>query len=454
MAVDLMKAPFPLTYRELWLPRGIKGLTGPLPSSRYNGHEVTFTGARRGTTCDGAHFTGANTSNINCGAIHNAAVKLWVSFRFKLDQDFSAASASNLYIWGKKTGVPDNIRIFLSQSDGFLIFYKADGGAISFTIESTENSWEAGRWYHVLASISSAAGARLIVDNGTPLTNADVSAVLNGGDFVIGDQVDPGDGFGFEGVIADFFCEEGADLTATQEEDLYRGIPPVTVDNEWLLDEGRGAIAYDRGADGNNGALDAAGLAAVPPTLGWAWGRVKQPVISLDGINDHGESSAGVDVSGTVTIVWVGKLKAIYDGVSDDHYLVEFFIDNNNFYQINYNLITGDMRFICAAAGTNAVADLNGFAIEIDDYAIFIGTVTAGGVIKLFANGILHETDTGLAAIAAGGITTYIGAEDTPAFWDVSKPLLIGLIDGAFTDKQVLAYSRWLDKIFNLGVVR
>ncbi|KKN16377.1 hypothetical protein LCGC14_0976720, partial [marine sediment metagenome] len=109
---------------------------------------------------------------------------------------------------------------------------------------------------------------------------------------------------------------------------------------------------------------------------------------------------------------------------------------------------------ICAAAGTNAVADLNGFAIEIDDYAIFIGTVTAGGVIKLFANGILHETDTGLAAIAAGGITTYIGAEDTPAFWDVSKPLLVALIDGALTDKQVLAYSRWLDRIFNLGVVK
>ena len=301
--------------------------------------------------------------------------------------------------------------------------------------------------------MSDVAGARLIIDNGAPSTNADITALFNGGDFVIGSLFD-GSAEGAIGVIADVFSEEGVDLTATQEEDLYRGIPPVTVDNEWLLDEGRGPTAYDRGADGNNGALDAAGLAAVPPTLGWAWGRVKQPVISFGGINGHGQSSAGVDVSGAVTIVWVGKLKAIYDGVSDDHYFVEFFDGATDLYTIYLNFITGDVRFLCVAAGTNTVADLNGFPIVIDDYAIFIGTVTAGGVAKLFANGILHETDTGLAPIAAGGITTYIGAEDTPAYWDVSKPLLVGLIDGAFTDKEVLAYSRWLDRVFNLGVVK
>lgn len=452
MAVDLMKAPFPLTYRELWLPRSINE-QATLPSSRHNGHELAFTGARHGTTCDGVHFTGAATSNINCGAIHDAAAKLWISFRFKLDQPWAAGSGTN-YMFGKTITLNDTLQVFLGNA-GTLTFYKIVGGVPAFTLISAETSWNAGQWYHVLASISSVEGARLLIDNGAALTDADVSAAPNGGDFVIGDYDDPGGGTGFEGIIADFFCEEGVDLTANQEEDLYRGIPPVTVDNEWLLDEGRGGIAYDRGADGNNGTLDAAGLAAVPPTLGWAWGRVKQPVISFDGINDHGQSAATVDVSGAVTLVWAGKLKAIYDGViHNDHYFVEYFDGVTDLYTIYLNFLTGDVRFLCVAAGTNAVADLHGFPIVIDDYAIFIGTVTAGGVIKLYANGILHAIDTGLAPIAVGGMTAYIGAEDTPANWDVSKPLLVGLITGAFTDKQVLAYSRWLDRVFNLGVVK
>ena len=458
MTLALPGAPFPITYRELWLPPGINE-NASLPTSIEGGHGLTLTGARKGTTVDGVHFTGAVTSNINCGAIHNAAAKLYISFRFKLDQPFAPGSPTQR-LWAKLIDGDNRIRIFLDTGTGKLWFGLRTAATTRFNIAAQDggadiDSWEAGRWYHVLASISDTVGiGRFIVDNGTIVLTNDVNPVQNGGDFVIGDEDDPGGGSGFEGVIADVFCEEGVDLTATQEEDLYRGIPPVTVDNEWLLDEGRGPTAYDRGADGNNGALDAAGLAAVPPTLGWSWGRVKQPVISFDGINDHGQSSAGVDVSGAVTIVWAGKLKAIYDGVSDDHYLVEYFIDNTNHYQINYNLITGDMRFLCVAAGTSVFADLTAFPIVIDDYAIFIGTVTAGGVIKLFANGILHETGIGLPAIAGGGMTAYIGAEDTPAYWDVSKPLLVGLIDGAFTDKQVLAYSRWLDRVFNLGVVK
>lgn len=444
MTVELMHAPFPLTYRELWLPRGIKGWGGPLPSSRYNGHELTFTGARHGTTADGVHFDGAATSNINCGAIHNASAKLWISFRFKLDQPFSAASAIQ-YLWGKFLAGTDYCAVYLAAGTGRLTFVKVDGGATSFAIDSGAlDTWNAGQWYHVLASISDVNAVRLRIDNGVALTDADVSAMCNGGDFVIGDQDDPGAGLGLEGVIADFFCEEGVDLTLNQEADLSRGIAPVTADNRWLLDEGRGVTAYDRGVDGNNGTLDA--------TATWAWGRVKQPIISLDGRNDHGQSSAGVDVSGAITIVWCGKFKAHYDGTLNDHYFVEFFIDNNNHYQINNNLITGDVRFLCTVGGASVWADLSAFPIEIDDYGIFIGTVTAGGVIKLFANGILHETAIGLTAIAGGGITTYIGAEDTPSNWDVSKPLLVGLIDGAFTDKQALVYSRWLNEFFNLGL--
>lgn len=446
--LSLTNSPFPLTYRELWLPRGIKGWTGPLPSSRYNGHGLTFTGARHGTTADGVHFTGAATSNINCGAIHDNAATYWVSFRFKLDQRYVAGSG-DMYLWGKHVDATHFVWLILKTADGKLYFEGDDALGNNFSIAAQDGvaditTWEAGRWYHVMASISAANDVRFRIDNGTVVAVVTAIAFPNGGDFIIGDYEDPGAGTGFEGVIADFFGST-IDNTVNEEEDLYRGIPQTDVVNEWLLDEGRGVTAYDRGSGADNGTLDT--------TASWAWGQVKQPIISLDGINDHAQSAAGVDVSGAVTMVWAGKLKAIYDGVQSDHYFVEYFIDNANHYQIYLNDITGDVRLLCSAGGTTAVADLHAFPIEIDDYAIFIGTVTAGGVIKLYANGILHDTDTGLAAIAGGGITTYIGAEDSPAFWDVSKPLLVALIDGAFTQQQALAYSRWLDRILNLGVV-
>ncbi len=448
--IDISRAPFPVTVRELWLPRAINGVG--LPSSRHDGHPLTLTGAKLGSTADGVHFTGAVTSNINCGAIHNASAKLWVSFRFKLDQPFSSGDPAQR-LWGKLINYwNDYMLLHLFAATGVLRFEMTAGGISDFAIWSTETSWDAGRWYHVLAAISDTAGrGRLRIDNGTPVLTNDLAPAPNGGIFTIGHVNDPGVGLGCVGVIADFFCGTG-DLTDVEEDDLYRGIAPVGANNRWLLDEGRGGTAYDRGVDGNNGTLDAAGLAAVPPTLGWAWGRVKQPIISLDGRNDHGQSAAGVDVSGAVTLVWAGKFKAHYDGVLEDKYFVEYFIDNNNHYQFNLNNLTGDIRFLCGVGGTTAWADLHGFPIEIDDYGILIGTITAGGVIKLFANGVWHHTDTGLAAIASGGITTYIGAEDSPSMWDVSKPLLVGLFDTAWTAKQVKAFSKWLNDILSLGV--
>jgi len=449
MAVDISRAPFSVKYRELWLPRGINE-NASLPSSRYDGHGLAFTGARRGTTCDGVHFDGTATSNINLGAIHDNAATFYLSSRFKFDQSFSIAATTDQYIWGKFLDATHFLWLVFKAADGKLYFEGQDGGANDFSIAAQDGgvdiaNWEAGRWYNVIASISVANDVRFIIDNGTVVTVVTAIALPNGGDLVFGDSDDPGAGTGFKGVIADFFCEEGVDLTPNQEEDYYRGIPIATVDNAYPLDEGRGTTAYDRGADGNNGTLDT--------TATWAWGRVKQPVISFDGINDHAIGAIGTDVSGAVTIIWVGKLKAIYDGVQDDHYLVEYFIDNNNNYTLYLNSITGDIRFLCVAAGTNAVADLNAFGIEIDDYAIFIGTVTAAGRIQLFANGRLHATDNGLAPIAAGGVITYVGAEDSPAYYDVSKPLMVALIEGVFDQVQALEYSRFLDKVFNLGVV-
>lgn len=450
MTVDISRAPFPVRYRELWLPRGINE-NASLPSSRYDGHPLALTGARKGTTCEGVHFTGAATSNINCGAIHNAAAKLWVSFRFKLDQPFSSAVATDQYIWGKWLDGDNYITLYLDSTDGRLYFKLRTLTVTRFSIPALDaggqiSSWEAGRWYHALCSISDVNGARFLLDN-YPNTDADLNAAPNGGELIFGDLDDPGAGLGFEGIEVDIFIGTD-DLTANEELSLSNGIPPwapADVVNEYPLDEGRGTIAYDRGTGGNNGTLDTAAT--------WAWGECRQPVISFDGQNDLAQSSVGVDISGAVTMVWAGKLKARYGSVITDHEIFEYFLDNTNYYALMFNPLINDFRFLCVVGGTNPYADTHGFAPEIDDYCIFIATVTNGGAVSLFTNGVLDEVDTGLAPIAAGGVTAYIGAEDTPAYYDVSKPLMVALIEGAFSQAQVLEYSRFLDKVFNMGVV-
>ncbi|KKN16376.1 hypothetical protein LCGC14_0976710 [marine sediment metagenome] len=442
MTIALPGAPFPVTYRELWLPPGINE-NATLPTSVEGGHGLTLTGARKGTTADGVHFTGAITSNINCGAIHNAAVKLYISLRFKVDQDFSSASPADQFIFGKRLAGDDAFSLKLYAGDGKLLLNRITpvGGSL-YNVVSNETFWEAGVWYHVLFSISDVAGVRLIVEGGVAQTNADLTATPNGGDFVIGDFVDPGAGVGFEGVIADVFCEEGVDLAAVEEYDLYAGIPPATVDNAYPLDEGRGVTAYDRGADGNNGTLDT--------SCTWAFGQVQQPVLSLDGINDVGISSAGVNISGALTLIWVGKMKSTYDGLSDDHYQVRIRVDGNNQLDFQYNDSWDEIIFVYTGNGNIAQA---GYADKpaIDDYMIMIGVGMSGVGAKLFINGSLSEFAGNPAAIPAGVATAFIGRRHVEDY-DLSKPLLIALIDGAFTDKQALAYSRYLKNVFNLPI--
>ena len=440
MTLALPGAPFPITYRELWLPPGINE-NASLPTSIEGGHGLTLTGARKGTTVDGVHFTGAVTSNINCGAIHNAAAKLYISFRFKLDQDFSSASGADLRLFGKFVGGADYIRVYLDAANGALVLASIVGGVWHFLI-TVATSWNAGQWYNVIASMSDVAGMRLRIDGGVAVVNpAYVDAVPNGGDFVIGDGDDPGAGTGFKGVIADFFCEEGVDLTAVEEYDLYAGFPPATVDNAYPLDEGRGVTAYDRGADGNDGTLDT--------SCTWAFGQVQQPVLSLDGINDVGISSAGINIARGVTTIWVGKMKSTYDGLAGSHVFYVFYLDADN--RIGwYSDADNTMYYYDLGAGAGGTLT-NALKPTIDEYWIQIGTITPGGIIALYLNGRLVDSDTGVGAIA-GAATAYLGRIWVASDYDISKPLLVGLIDGAFTPKQALAYSRYLKNVFNLPI--
>ncbi len=430
--ININKSPFPVRYRELWLPESINGTI--LPSSRYNGHALALTGAQKRTTSDGVRGTGANTSNINCGAIHDNIAKLWVSLRFKLDQAFIAGMGEQ-YLWGKRID-GDNLLALYLDNNGMLHFYMRTAATDRFILLSTITSWTADTWYHALASLSDTAGGiqRLKVNNN--LEDSDVQAAANtpnGGDLVLLDLDDAGFGNGFKGVVTDVFIGTDA-LTSAEETDLYNGFPPADVVNEYLLDEGRGVTAYDRGSGANNGTLDTA--------CTWAWGQVKQPVLSFDSINDFGQSSSGVNIRGELTAIWVAKLKSTYKNLSDYHKQYRYYVDANNYLQG-----APDAEYMGSGVSVALSYTKNH---SIDDYGIYMTTVKIGQ-LGLFKNGTNRGT-SGLTAYITGDATAYIGRVQAGTYWDISKPLFIAIIDGAFTDKQALAYSRWLRDKFNLPI--
>jgi hypothetical protein len=443
MTIELLKSPFPVTYRELWLPSGIRA-NATMPSSIYNGHALTLTGAQKRTTVDGVRGNGTNTSNINCGALHNASAKLWVSLRFKLNIAFAAGAAADQYIWGKYSDADNYIYAWLENADGKLYFKLRTTATDRFTVSSVATTWAAGTWYHLLFSISSVNAVRMRINNGTAVTDPNTNALPNGGDLCFLDYDDPGAGTGFKGVIADIFVGTD-DLTTTEEADLYKGTPPDDVVNEYLLDEGRGVTAYDQGSGANNGTLDTSAT--------WAWGQCRQVVLGMDGINNRAATGYVGDIGGNTTHVWVGKMKSTYNAISVQKTLYYHYnlADSLN---CDFNSGTNALRFRALGAGASGYVDYT-VKPSIDDYNIFLFTVVNGVSASLFANGQLYQTVTGNGVISRAAAAFWFGADaggPSPGRADISKPLLVGLIEGALTAKQALAYSRYLRNIFNLPI--
>ena len=203
------------------------------------------------------HFTGSVTSNVNCGAIHNASAKLWVSFWFKLDTAFSSSSTATQFLFGKYITNADYLQCFLFDGDGTMRFKKKDGDAEVFNLTSAETSWSADAWYHVIVSISDIAKARMVVMGGTAVTSADGSAAPNGGDLCLGDYDDPGAGTGLIGEVRDGSVGTD-DLTVAEERDLSKGIIPDDADEFYRLNEGHGVVANDLRGAVADGAIDTA----------------------------------------------------------------------------------------------------------------------------------------------------------------------------------------------------
>lgn len=154
--------PAGMHYRELWLPQNCSGTN--LPSSVKGGHAITLQGAAaKRTTCDGVHFDGS--AQIKFADPYDAVNDWWWSFRLKLDQTHENGS-SKAYLLGKKVDATNYLYVYL-ETDGTLVLDHREGNGAQ-TCASTQATWTAGTWYHVLVSISTGAGGqRVRIDGGT-----------------------------------------------------------------------------------------------------------------------------------------------------------------------------------------------------------------------------------------------------------------------------------------------
>lgn len=186
------------------------------------------------------------TSNINCGAIYNAAPKLWGSFWFKPSVNYSGGHRE--YLTVKFVDATHYIYIYLNTADGKL-HYEVIDGANTWNLSVGSGTFLATTWYHVLWSLSDAAGARLRLDNGAAQTSAVICPAPNGGNFNIGNFPNIQ---GFNGEIMNYITGTD-DLTLGEETDLYNGTAPGDEVDYWYIDEGTGSTIYSYGSGANNG---------------------------------------------------------------------------------------------------------------------------------------------------------------------------------------------------------
>ncbi len=202
------------------------------------------------------NFDGSSNSSIDCGAIHDAVDKLWISFWFKLDTAFSSASAATQELFAKYVDGTNYVYCYLDNNDGKL--YLAHGeGAGPETISSAETSFAADIWHHIIVSMSTAAGQRMIVNGGTAVTEAgNQTAISLVASIVFGTAVVDSVGY-FVGEMRDVAIGID-DLSGAEEAALLKGIVPVDATQFYPLNEGTGTVALDYGSGGNNGTIDSA----------------------------------------------------------------------------------------------------------------------------------------------------------------------------------------------------
>ncbi len=202
------------------------------------------------------HFTGSATSNVNCGAIHDATDKLWISFWFRLDTAIpSGGDGTTYHIFGKYDNGTNYWVGQLSSGDGKFYLLHTEGAGVDMVV-SAETAWDVG-WHHIVCSCSTVAGQRLIVDGGAAVADAgNQTAISLTAVIVLGNRTDGGTS-GLIGEMKEVVIGTD-DLSGAEEAALLQGIVPVDATQYYPLNEGTGAVAFDYGSGGNNGTIDTA----------------------------------------------------------------------------------------------------------------------------------------------------------------------------------------------------
>ncbi len=439
-------------FRELWLPQNIIPNSSLLRSVR-GGHDLALTGALLGSTVNGLEMRGAERITITDHAdIHITDDLTVVLPAFVLTGTFPDDYAANMGLMNLNNGA---VIARLNQATGALdiIFNNVDGGADE-TVSTTKVSWAADTLWQVAFTFANngtgVISIRLYINGVAENTNDQVDGpiVVPAGNTVLGEDLTTFFTGKFQRM---FLVYDTAILTEAQLLEVYKGIPYATNLQAYIpLDHpGRALTMPDRSVGGNcNGTISGT---AIGEEI-WDFGQVKQAVINFDGINDHAQSPAGVDISGDLTLFWVGKMRSTYDGLTGSTRLIHFYATaGNNTIGIDMNFPTNSTRF---GVGTL----VGGFAPifytprpAIGDYQILLLTLDAVS-IAAYVNGILAATD------AAPGIMPFVSATGYLSKWadatgyDVSKVLLAGLIEGALSHKDAIAFSRRVKNMYNLPI--
>jgi len=168
----------------------------------------------------GDGFTADGDDFINCGALFNSLATLWISVWFRFTATFNTGEGAAQFLFGKVDDAQNYFDARFDNTDGKLKWRNVVLAESRFAVASAETSWAAGVWQHAHFSLSAANGVRMIVNNGTAVTNADKRAIPADGDFILGDRTDPRTGIGLEGTIGEVIVGTN-NLTTAEEAYIY-----------------------------------------------------------------------------------------------------------------------------------------------------------------------------------------------------------------------------------------
>ncbi len=355
---------------------------------------------------------------------------------FKLTTLFSSASGADMGILSLNNG---SVIVRLNSTTGAMtfIFDDADGGA-DYTVSSTKVSWAADTEWQASFTFDKDAGAssvELFVNGVSDSTHALADTVLT---IPAGDTV-----YGYDNttyltgkITRGLMVWDTIVLNEAMLLKLYKGIPFTNnLKLQHMLDEGMGLAVDDKVAAALDGLISGTNTADI-----WDY-DVEQVLLGLDGRTGYA-TAAGIDISGSTTFVWVGKMKTTGAALGANVTLAELYVDANDSLRL-FGDTSSNLSYY--AEGANAPKTLTvAVAHAMNDYLVLIGTVDTNGRAAFYRQGVQVDTDTAVGIRSVAVATAYIGSINGPAGYGVSKPCGVFLIDGALPQAWAKQYTQKL----------